>query len=737
MADNLIYTTISPKKLKFKPGSTPAKFEINVRNDSNDYASFQLAIEADYDKSKQQNDWYRISPEIGTFNPPGDLTKFKVELIDSPVPGFMGLMQLRIIVASVELPDKDTLLLPVEIEQGTLQLPLELTLPVKEFHKSPDSIFDIPVRIRNLGQLPTNVNLNFLGIDTQWLIDGSDRNFKLEAGAEISQTFTCKLPESIDTIAKNYIFTIQAEHTHGNSSNIEGIIEVLPMGYLNFSCEPKELTIPQRFSFAFWRSDPVTYLLQGENCSNKVQELVIEIEKDENKQDNGIFEVVELETQEEEDNITGIIESIELQPSEVEPIPLRASAKRSWFGNPKRILREVHALWSNSDAIDTRNENQTIILNVKPIIPTWLLISGGILLFYFIYFLLWLSPKNFSHEDSVNSVQFNGIATHIISGSTDETMIKWDVTGFKTNWDLHKPKLGDIANVGKMIRVINYKPVDNNVIAAGLENGEIQLWDLLSSKNKPLASFSYSQDDRVLALTFTPDSRFLFSGHGSGHVLLWDITKDLRGLNDPNKQPQGKQKFDFSVLGLKLIGNEQNHLAIVGRYNQFLVWNLANGQVRPVNYGLQTGQDDYIQSIDVAELNPYLVVTSDNKGYITLWDLSNCSRSGEGTCGKILDRWQDGHDKQAVRSIAIDANGCYLASGGDDGNTKLWYLNNKGSLAQREGIILNRSRHQKIFNAIDIMTQDDDIYIVSGNENNRVFFAYKDRNSSFGCDNFK
>jgi hypothetical protein len=58
--------------------------------------------------------------------------------------------------------------------------------------------------------------------------------------------------------------------------------------------------------------------------------------------------------------------------------------------------------------------------------------------------------------------------------------------------------------------------------AIGLENGEIQLWDLLSEKrDKPLITYSWQRDDRVFGLAFTLDARFLFSGHGSGQVLRW------------------------------------------------------------------------------------------------------------------------------------------------------------------------------------------------------------------------
>lgn len=738
MAENLIYTTISPNKIKLKPGANTTQFEVDVRNDSDNYASFQLTIEADYDKGKQQQNWYRISPEIATFNPPGDQTKFQVELIDSPVPGFVGLMQLRVSVSSVELPDKDTLLLPVEIEQGTVKLPLELTLPVNQFQKSPGSIMDIPVIVRNLGQIPTNARLTFVGIDPEWIIDGCDRNFKLEGGQDKTLNFTCELPNKLETIAKVYSFKIEAEHSQGPSSQIEGQIEVLTMGYLDFGCQPKELSIPSRFSFAFWRNDPVTYILRAENASNMPQELVIDITKQGKEDDGGIFEVVEIETKEDDENIKGIIDNIVLEPKEIEPIALRAYAKRPFVGRTKKLIREVNAVWSGSDRIDTRNENQTIILNIKPIFATSFLVQSGIFILLLLYFFIFLNPSSHRHDNAVNSIEFNGVADNMISSSNDQTIIRWNTDGFAINPT--PPKLGVIDQIGKAVRVARYKPVDNNVIAAGLENGEIQLWDLLSSGKKPLASFNQKEaDDRVFDLTFSTDSRYLLSGHGSGNVLLWDITRELRGISNPNKTPVASNKFNFSINSMKLIGNEQNSLGVVGRYNQFMIWNnfVNNSNIRSVNYGIEGSQDNYIESLDVAPLKPYLAATGDNQGNITIWDLTDCTTLAQGDCGKMIDRWDDGHQKKAVRSVALSANGCYLATGGDDGTTRLWYLTDQGNKAvvSQQGEIIQRSKKDKKIITVDIITGENLIEVASGGEDYEVRYTEKERNYNLGCDN--
>ncbi len=86
-------------------------------------------------------------------------------------------------------------------------------------------------------------------------------------------------------------------------------------------------------------------------------------------------------------------------------------------------------------------------------------------------------------------------------------------------------------------------------------------------------------------------------------------------------------------------------------------------------------------SLDAAEFQSNLLVSADNQGRITLWDLKKCSPSEE--CQPV-EQW-DGHNEKAVRSVALSADGCYLVSGGDDGQVMLWSLTSEGKLAEQKG----------------------------------------------------
>ncbi|MFW5779382.1 MAG: hypothetical protein ACOCXU_05060, partial [Coleofasciculus sp.] len=279
MVDNLIDTTVSPKQLRFKPGGLPASFEVKVVNDSDRFASFQVEVTAAGVDADRLPDWYMISPEVGTKKPPGDVTHFQVAIVDNPVPGFVGLMNLTVRVFSMELPDEDREVLRLILEQGTGSIPLKLDLPVREFQEYPASQQEIPVRVYNPSQLETHVTLNFSGIDPTWIVDGTERQLYLPPNGQVTETFICQIPDIPQAPSRIYAFTIEATHRHGSPAQVEGKLEVLPMGLVEFSATPKQQQIPtKRAWIPNWRNSPVPYTLEFTNYSNLQQLVTVNIQ---------------------------------------------------------------------------------------------------------------------------------------------------------------------------------------------------------------------------------------------------------------------------------------------------------------------------------------------------------------------------------------------------------------------------------------------------------------------------
>jgi WD40 repeat protein len=695
MANNLITTRISAQVLKFKPGGLPATFEVTVTNDSDQFASFQLEIlAAGVDSEHQDFRWYSLSPAVSAKKPPGDSTKFYVAIADTPVPGFVGIMNLTVRIFSLELRDEDRQVLRLVVQEGTASKPLKLDLPVRKFQVAPGELVEVPVRVNNPNQQSIDVELRFLGVEPSWLIDGAAQRFRLEPGEQTEVTFSCQPPEVISQApCQIYPFTIEATHHNGLPASDQGTLEVLPTGFVEFSCIPQKQTIPPKGGWLLTRqADPATYELQFENASNLDSSVSVQLQG--KNKEKYTLEVIPTET--------------DLKPGERCTALLVASKQRPKWGIPQKLLLEVTAVLSDQ-RLDLRNDSQTIELRVLPVFPLWLQAAAGLLLLLLLWFLL--GSRSQGHTDQVTSVRFNGIADRVMSSSADQTIRSWSVKGNRLE------PTGVFAKPGKAVRVIRYRPVDNDLVAAGLENGEIQLWDVLGDRQKPVESFYSQKDDRVLDLAFTKDSRYLFSSHGSGLVLAWDIERDLSDKTFGSNKPLLTLKSDFAVYDLAVVGKGDRNLAIGGRFNKLVVWNLASNKIRRVPYR-EGSQNDYIQSIAVAADKPNLMATADTQGYITLWDMRECLVN-DVKC-EILDEWSRGHDGKPVRSVNLSKDGCYLASAGDDGREMLWPLTSEGR--RHSGFRNGReiAQFSTRLNDVALSVEGENILMVSGGDDHRV-----------------
>ncbi|MDX2097706.1 MAG: hypothetical protein SFW36_08005 [Leptolyngbyaceae cyanobacterium bins.59] len=716
MAKTSITTTISQKELNLKPGSSSVSFEVIAVNDSDRFATFQLELLAPGAESAPRRHWYEIAPEISTKTPPGDRTRFQVTITDTPIPGFAGVMNLTIRTFSLELGE-DRKLLRLTLEPGA-DIPLKLELPVKQFQASPLDQIDIPVRIHNPSYRLTEVTLSLIGISGGWLTGGTEQRLRLEAGDSGEIVFTCLLPETIQTKSGRYLFTVEASQQHGLSSSVSGSLEIQPVGFLEFDCNPLQHHLPPKGSgIRRWWADLATYQFLVKNESNAVQDITLQIQGED--QALCVFQVFP-------DRPT-------LMPGEKLPIALTANTRRPWWGLAKPLLFQVKGIVSDT-RVALRNDNPVLKLQVSPVLPLWLQILLTFLLLFLLWKISWLNPSNplFTHQDKVNSVQFNGTAEEIVSGSDDQTLIQWRSAGFLN--PLIKQQVGVFGRAKQSIQVVRYRPIDNDWVAAGLENGDIQLWRVQS--NQAPSIFSDEKGDRVRGLEFTRDSRYLFSGHGSGRVLQWDLSQHQTEASLPQpQQPVTEKNMNFAIYGMALTGiqeGKEDTLAIGGRYNSLKLWNWVTDQSQAVPYSRPGGQDDYLTSVATAEHRPYLLATSDNQGYISLWDLRSCL-NGDRPC-KLLDEWQGGKDGKPVRSVALSGFGCYLASGGADGRLMVWTLTREGRRSPDflDGIEVDREA--KPFNSVDIKTTQRKVAVTSGNDDRLVRYLEIDRQPTAQCD---
>jgi WD domain, G-beta repeat len=701
-SQSLIRLDLSTKDLTLQP-NTPALLKIEVVNQSDRFASFQVELTA-AGKNDAAAHWYTLSPEVSSKKPSGDRTEFWVKITDSPIPGFNGLINLTVRVFSLELRTEERQVLRLMVEQA-VGMPLQVKLIHSAIATLPGEIVEIPVEVQNCSPHSVNIPISLIG-QPDWLTNGETQTVALLPQQTAPVIITCQVPP--DAPAHSYPFRVEATAPNGLVASDRANLTVQPIGTLQITCPHPEQRIPQKRAWLPGKQmGSASYDLQVVNHTNQPQTVDINwLEPDANAPHHRCQLAIDpLQTQ------LPVEDSTELS--------LIATVRRPWLGLPKILPLQLNVVLPDSDRPCEFNrervgddDEQWLILKVFPRIPRWL---QALLILLLTMGLGWLSHRLLQgqhHESIVNSVQLNGLADQVISGSNDQTVRRWQVQGDRV------VPMGSPLRFEKAVRRVQFRPLQNNILAAGLENGEIQLWNLLSKPDRPLHIYSNQPDDRVLALRFTNDAQSLFSGHGSGRVLQWALNNTA-----PDAAPLRQHAFDFAVYDLALVGADQQTLAIAGRYNQLVLWHWTTGN-KPDEHRIQTidypigGQDDYITSLAVADQSPWLMATGDTQGRLTLWDLRPCI-DGTDVC-KRLDQWNNGHQGKPVRSVAISPNACYLASTGEDGRVMLWSL---ASTGKRDGMAIAGKvafQNQTALNSVDVQTNQSDVLVISGSQDHQV-----------------
>ncbi|MGK7942865.1 MAG: WD40 repeat domain-containing protein [Microcystaceae cyanobacterium] len=763
MITKLLQVQLSHHYLSFQPGKEPVHFEVSVTNLSQQFASFQLKLQAAGTEQINVRDWYRLEPDISSKTPSGGTVKFTVTIQKNPYPGFVGEMDISVRLFSVELPNSEHReLLHLTLEKGIEKSSLSLKLPIKRFHSYSGAPLNIPVQIAQHGLSTIPLKMTLIGLNPAWFPDQLTRKFSLRGQSTQEIIFSGELPASNEVISQLYPFTIKVEPDKGQTIETEGILDVLPFGQIKFELEAISDKIPNKRTWLpHFRVFPATYRLKFTNNSNLIQVMSATLQKSEifpakwqliNPQSPFIsFFIFQLFiTLWNIDPLTATLffreySSIRIHPNESGELDLKIQAIRPWFARVKRLIFPVAALpisdvdHKTKKVIEIENDLQSVKLAVYPKIPLWLGGIVGLFLLWFWWSLSCLNPTSprCGHRLAINSVQFNGRGLSAISGSDDQTIIEWNLQGFGLKKLLNDPIFKPTIATGKQkssqndasskaIRVVRYKPLDNNIIAAGLENGEIQLWNLLGNRQCPQAIFRKDLGNRVLDLAFSADSQFLYGSYGSGAIHQWKyplLSQNTENCPPPITTPLKEQTFGFAISSLMLVGEDQNLLALGGQYNRFCLTSIDLTSNQCASIGKLDGNDqDYLETITVASAKPSLLATANNQGKIKLWNLNqdDCLNNLE-KCQDIqpIDQWSENlENPERIDAIALSEKGCYLVSGGEKGEVLLWILNSKGVRAYSDPIKITQS--PKAINSVDIKVIDQEIHVLSGGDQTKV-----------------
>lgn len=748
---NLILTEISTSSLTYDPGQQATMFEVTVTNQSDRFAAFRvelLAVGANQKEDSQAAtaEWYRLAPNISSKIPGGDRTKFEVEILGVPPISedfaFTGTVNLTVRVYSIELETEDRQVIRLLIP-GKGSLPPYLILPDPNVSVAPLNTIELPVSINNPNRQAIDVILRLRGLPRPWVKDGLEQHIHLLAKDSKKTFFTCQIPAPVLAAQRDYPLIFEAAPITGTDSflpvHVNANLTVLPGGQVELLPQPPFQTLPEQPRR--WLNPikaKATIQLRFANRSNVEQsvELFCQYQVFTRKRkpqrrfrfpwqpkppvevDDTL--VLSLGDRPLEASLTLSNRRLDLgidsseRPTEVTE-SLTIEQYLPWIGIPREKDIEIQAELANPQ-LDLQGKNQIIPLKIYPVIPLWL--QGFILLLLITLFgTTFFKLGHVPHLGGATSVEFNDRGDEAISVGKDGRIRLWWVR--KGSLRL-KETLNRNDRTNRSIRVVKYRPINNDQAVVGFENGQIELWNLLPRDPVPFSTIS--QDDRIFDLALPEDARSVyadadavFSGHGSGMVVQ-------RSFSAPGSSPQllFDRERDYAVQALSLVGMGQQYLAIAGRKNQLDIMDLGVPQspepLAKIPYQ-EGGVNDYIVSLDSPLNRPNMLGASDTKGFVSIWTIEPCvaepdEYGNRGDC-KLLDEWS-GVSDAITRAIAFTSDGCFLATGGDEGIIKVWPLTPLGVRDPDfpNGKIIDVLKTS--VNAVDIMRVGDRITVVSG-----------------------
>jgi hypothetical protein len=725
LASSIIDASLTKQNIAFRPGGASVSFGVSVINRSNQFASFQLEIKAA--GAGEQSNWYQLSPDVSTAKSPGDRTDFQVEILDSPLPDFVGIVNLMVRVFSPQLSEERRLVLRLTLEPSDELNLLRIGLPTKRFQVYPRNVVDIPVTVKNVESQPSEVRLQCAELESSWLVGSCERYIEIPANGETTATFQCQPPRADRVPSRDYLFVIIAKSRMSSTVEVQGILEVLPIGFMQFEVQPQQQCIPaKRPWLPNWRSRSSTFQLMFKNNSNLLQTLDLEVRGQDAKR-------CQIEVSPEKPV---------LPLGEITSTNLTLSPRRPWIGWPRKLKFELKPWLSDPRLGSSDPATQILFLKVFPIVPLWLLVVLLLIIAAAVF-----RPTPITHLAGVNAVRLSGTSGRsplVMSVADDCSIRTWGVTDWGTltaQGSLSKGTLaktctdaqpnsskGLLAISQQAIRSLALIPVKNNQVFAGLENGTVQVWDI--NTGKELYTLKDPKDqtsDRILDLMFTRNSLTLYTSYGSGTIRSWQRPRDVRFDSKPAKVLKVPDRFAYQAWSLALSPDEKI-LVSAGQFKRLVLWDVANSQPRQLKLSdnaQNRGENDFFWDVSFAPNTPILAA-SDSDGYVTLWDLSQCQKAArKGSPKEQLPqqsceqraRWKV--SKTSVRSILFTPDQRWFVSAGDDGQILAWRLTAKVTpdLTQKPKQIATLSSR---ITSLDLIAKEQGVWIASGSDDAQV-----------------
>ncbi len=246
--------------------------------------------------------------------------------------------------------------------------------------------------------------------------------------------------------------------------------------------------------------------------------------------------------------------------------------------------------------------------------------------------------------EAVNTIAFEPTGRRLVSGGRDGIISVRDIETGQRLLPLMRPEMS--YNFGQSLPAVLSLVVsaDGTRVAAGNADQTVKIWNANSGA---LVHVLVGHGDAVTAVAYSPDGKTIFSGSTDGTVRTWDADsgQQLRVLGGQSGQ---------QILAVAA-APDGRHIAAAGSGDTVVIWDTLNFQAHTLSTQLSA-----VDALAFAHDGRRLAVGGSDSS-IQMWDIES---------GQMLHPLA-GHSG-SIRALEFSPDGHHLASGSDDRTVGIW-----------------------------------------------------------------